>query len=175
MPGLHDDLTLAALEPFRQVLVRDDVTAGGNIQCAAGGIDGLLLRADGLIEHRQAGDIVLHFAESVENGIAIRCHTGVVTRFGKLSLRASSTSGKDAFRDIRPDSPEGALHIQEFGDVRRLPSAIGKEIQRRVVSRARNPNLCVGHSHLAFGFGDVRAALQEIRGQSGIQRRGLRV
>ena len=67
------------------------------------------------------------------------------------------------------------MHVRQLGDVRRLPAAISKEIQRRIIRRPGDSDPCVGHSHLPLGFGNVRAPLQQIRRQPGIQRGRLGV
>src|SRR5207247_7985294 len=105
-----------------------------------------------------------------QDGVRGGSGAGSVTGRGKWGLRAARTAGEDGLGRVGPDGPEGALYIQKLGDVLRLPSAIGKEIQRRKVGRASDANLRVGEGHLALRFGDVRAPLEEIRRQSRIQR-----
>ena len=60
------------------------------------------------------------------------------------------------------------MDVQQFCDVGRLPAAVAKKIQRREVSGAGDADLRVGDGHFAFGFGNVRAAFEEIGRQSGV-------
>src|SRR5579859_54183 len=123
-----------------------------------------------LVENDQAGHVILHFAESAENGVAIPSDGGIVAGFRKLRLSAARAAGEDGFGRVCPDRPHRTLHVQKLGDVCGLPSAIRKQIQRRKVGGAGNADLRVRSSHLAFGFGDIWTALQKIGRQPWIQR-----
>src|SRR5207302_1694184 len=140
--------SLLGIDDIKIVDQAPDVAAGGNVQSAASGVDRFFLRVVSLIQNRQASHVVLDFAKSVQDSVPVRSDARVVTGLGKLCLRVPRATREDSLGGVGPDSPEGALHIQKLGDVRRLPSAIGKEIQRRKVGRASDANLGVGHGHL---------------------------
>ncbi len=148
-----------------------DVAAVGDVQRAPSRIDRLLLRLIRLVQHGQAGYVVLHFAKSIQNAIAIGRYAGVVARFGELHLRTPRPAREDAFRDIGADCPERALDIHQLGDIGRLPATISKKIQRGIVGSTSNTDLRVSHGHLPFRFRDIGPPLQQIRRQTGIERR----
>src|SRR5882762_6237476 len=109
------------------------VATAGDVQSASRRIDRLLLRLVRLVQHSQAGYVILHFAKSIQNAIAIKRHAGVVARFSKLHLRAPCSARENTFRDVGADRPERALYIHQLSDIGGLPPASSKKIQRRVV------------------------------------------
>ena len=79
-----------------------------------------------------------------------------------MRLRAARAAGKDGLCRVGSDGPESALDIQKLCDVRGLPPAIRKEIQRGEVGGASYADLRVGGSHLALGLADIWPALEKI-------------
>src|SRR5690348_15298544 len=124
---------------------------------------------ESLVEHHQPGHVVLHFAKGAKNRVAIGGDAGVVAGLGELRLRAARAAGENGFGRVGSDSPDRALDVQELGDIRGLPSAIRKKIQRGKVGGAGYADLRVGGSHLTLGFSDVRAALEKIGWQPSVQ------
>ena len=135
----------------------------------------MLLRLICLVQHGQAGYIILHFAKGIQDTVAIGRHAGVISRFRELHLRAPRSAGENAFRDVGADGPEGALHVHQLGDICGLPAAISEKIQRRIIGRARNADLRIRYGHLPFGFGDVWPPLQQVGRQTGIECGRLRI
>ncbi len=121
------------------------------------------MRLVGLLQHGQAGYVVLHFAEGVQNAVAVRGHAGVVARFSEVHFGAPRSAGEDALGDVGAYCPERTLHIYQLGDIGGLPATVSKQIQGRVVSSAGDSDLCVCHGHLPLGFRNVWPPFQQIR------------
>src|SRR6266550_9523096 len=119
--------TLLRVDDIQVTHEATGVAAAGDVQGTSRRIDRLLLRLVCLIQHGQAGYVILHFAEGIQNAIAIGRHTGLVASFGELHLCAPCPSCENAFRDVGTDRPERALHVYQLGDIRGLPPAIPKK------------------------------------------------
>ena len=135
---------------------------------AARGVDSVLLGLLRFIQNEEAVDVILHFTEGAKDSLAVGGYACIIAGFSELVLRAAGSTGENAFRGVGTDSPKRALDVQQFCDVGRLPAAVAKKIQRREVGGAGDADLCVGDGHFAFGLGDVRAAFEEVRRQSGV-------
>src|SRR4029077_8074490 len=73
--------------------------------------------------------------------------------------RATSENG---LRDIRADSPCRRLRIEQFGDVRGIPTTLPEQNQRRIICSFGDSDLRVGDGHLTLRLRNVWAALEKI-------------
>src|SRR5258707_8736745 len=65
------------------------------------------------------------------------------TEIYTLSLHdALPISSEDGLGGVGPDSPESALHVQKLGDVRGLPSAVGRSEEHTSELQSRQYLVC---------------------------------
>src|ERR1700686_2333010 len=70
------------------------IAAGGNVQSATRGIDGLLLRMLGLDQHAQSRDFVLPLLERAQDRLTVAGYIRVVACARKLHLRAARSTSE---------------------------------------------------------------------------------
>ena len=149
------------------------IAAGGNIERAARGVNGLLLFLLRFAEDVERGEFVLHFLKRAEDGLAIVGDAGVPACARVLHLSAARSTGEDVFGGVGAYCPENALDAREFRDVGGLPAGLAEQIEARIVGGLRDTDLRVSGGHQALGFGDVGPALEKIGGKSSVERRRL--
>src|SRR5262249_13145116 len=101
-------------------------------------------------------------------GLWLWGNMGIISGLGNRHLGAASTAGEDTLSKIGADGPECARGIRQLGDIGRLPTALRKEIQRRIIRRLRHADLCVLRGHQALCFRDVGPTLEQVRWQAGV-------
>src|SRR5208337_4289156 len=100
------------------------IARGGDLELAARGIDSVRLRLARGVEHLQAGEVVLHLAERVEDRTAIRGDGSVVARLRELHLRTAGAAGKNILRKIGAHGPKSAGGIEQLGNLLGVPATL---------------------------------------------------
>src|SRR6266849_4406884 len=111
----------------------------------------LLLRF--VLENAQGGDIVFHFLERCQRGLAIGCDRGIVVRARRFGSGATATGIEESLCEGWADSPEGVRPIEQVCDVRASEPGSGTQRDRGIVSRAGAADLLIGLSHSALRSG----------------------
>ncbi|VVO45231.1 hypothetical protein PS720_06467 [Pseudomonas fluorescens] len=119
-----------------------------------------------VFQHLELHHVVFHFAETIQYGLAVFGHGLVIGGHGTVDFRRALATVEQGHGQLRPYRPEAVRQADPVSVGAAGVTTGQAQAQVRVVGGLGHTYIGVGGDHRAFGRGNVRAALQQLRGQA---------
>src|SRR5271157_3171020 len=142
------------------------VAVRGQLEAALRGLDGRVLFLNFLRKNAQGREIILDLFKRGQDRAAIVRDSLIILRAILFHGRATQTAIVNRFGNGRADGPEAARPGKPVGAGGGLKPGRSAKSQRWIKRGSGHADLRIGLGHQALGCGDVRAALQKLRGNA---------
>lgn len=143
----------------------------GDVKGVLGGGDGVALSGRLLLKDAKIGELVFDLVECGEDGGFVGGCLGLVAVASLISEGVAAASVKEELGGLRAEGPEGAGALNPCAELEALKAASCAEGDGGVIGADGDADLGVGGDDAALGGGNVWAALDELRGKAGGDRR----